>query len=448
MWASTWVRRVYRRFFSPRSGCGFLTNARGSAAIIFALSVPALLGGTALAIDFAYLSNQRERLQHLADAASVAAAHELSLANVSKAQIRAAARNYIRATHKLSDVTNSPIRVNVDVDIQNASVNVVLKQVWSPFFAHMLNDVANPIGVSATARILGQGAVCVLGLNDANDTASIHIDNDARLEAPECTVYSNATHKKSIQLDQGSSLEAASICAAGGVLGKARHKVQPNPLSDCPQLDDPLAHRPPLAIGACDHRDFEANSGGNVTLRPGVYCGGLTVSGTTVANLMPGEYIIKEGRLRVVDSASLIGTGVGFYLTGGNSVFRFHRDTTISLEAPTSGPLAGLLIYEDPNVPHNINFSDGDVYRQPPRVRAHTITSDDARMFVGTFYLPKSIMFIASKAAVADRSAFTAIVAGRLWLKDGPTLTINSDYDLTEVPLPQSLAGGIIALSE
>ncbi|MEM6665710.1 MAG: hypothetical protein AAF638_04840, partial [Pseudomonadota bacterium] len=85
---------------------------------------------------------------------------------------------------------------------------------------------------------------------------------------------------------------------------------------------------------------------------------------------------------------------------------------------------------------------------QEDGVRTHVINSNDARKFVGTFYLPNSTLFIGSKAPVADKSAFTVIVVGRLWLTAGPTLTINSDYSLTDIPLPKALAGGIVAITK
>ncbi len=38
--------------------------------------------------------------------------------------------------------------------------------------------------------------------------------------------------------------------------------------------------------------------------------------------------------LIVTDKASMVGYGTGFFLTGENSVFDFHSDTTIDLVAP------------------------------------------------------------------------------------------------------------------
>ena len=77
----------------------------------------------------------------------------------------------------------------------------------------------------------------------------------------------------------------------------------------------------------------------------------------------------------------------------------------------------------------------------PPEVRLHKIASNNARNLLGTLYLSRSILLINADAPVADSSAYTAIVTGRLWLQKGPILTLNSDYTKTTVPVPGGLIG-------
>ncbi len=62
------------------------------------------------------------------------------------------------------------------------------------------------------------------------------------------------------------------------------------------------------------------------------------------------------------------------------------------------------------------------------------ILSDDARVLTGTIYLPNGELVVDSDEAVADQSAYTAIVARNLTLYTGPNLVLNSDYDATDVP--------------
>ena len=188
-------------------------------------------------------------------------------------------------------------------------------------------------------------------------------------------------------------------------------------------------------------------------LTPGVYCGGLRITANASVDLQPGVYVIKDGPFIVDGTASLTGEYVGFVMSGAASVFSFDENTEISLGAPKEGPMAGLLFYEqlDPNLKggafRSIFTTLGDLAALGA-MRTHRIRSNNARQLLGTFYLPNSILKVDANGAVADESAYTAIVVRRLWLLEGPNLVLNADYAATDVPVPSSIAGGEVRLSE
>jgi hypothetical protein len=64
------------------------------------------------------------------------------------------------------------------------------------------------------------------------------------------------------------------------------------------------------------------NITGTVTLLPGRYCNGLTVSGTGKVTLSPGTYYMDGGLLglSVVLGGTLTGTGVTIVLTSSNAL--------------------------------------------------------------------------------------------------------------------------------
>ena len=70
------------------------------------------------------------------------------------------------------------------------------------------------------------------------------------------------------------ALKGERICSAGGYSGRRGVNFSPEPITDCPQIDDPLASREPPFVGGCDHNNRQV-LGGIHTLSPGVYCGGL-----------------------------------------------------------------------------------------------------------------------------------------------------------------------------
>src|SRR6185369_10663819 len=88
-------------------------------------------------------------------------------------------------------------------------------------------------------------------------------------------------------------------------------------------------------------------SGGSATLTPGVYCGGIDVSGGSTVTFSPGVYVLDAGGMKI-SSSTIIGDGVGFYntsSTGSNyKVFDFSGGSVAQLKAATSGPLAGIIL--------------------------------------------------------------------------------------------------------
>ncbi len=95
-----------------------------------------------------------------------------------------------------------------------------------------------------------------------------------------------------------------------------------------------------------------------------------------------------------------------------------------------------------------LNIPGPKKHRAHPAHRSHRISSTGARELVGTFYLPNSSLQIDAEGPVADKSAYTAIVARNLKLLKGPHLVLNTNYGATNVPVPRMIAGGDIRLSQ
>jgi hypothetical protein len=183
-----------------------------------------------------------------------------------------------------------------------------------------------------------------------------------------------------------------------------------------------LVSRPPPPVGSCREQDA-AYSHYTGQLQPGVYCGGLTIKASSDVTLRPGIYVFKDGPLIIESSSIVAGKGVGLFFTGANASFTFGSSSKVDLEAPTTGPMAGLVAYQ------NRSSSETDF----------VITSNKARKLIGTIYLPNGNLIVDANEKVADGSAYTAIVVKRLKLSKGPNLVLNTDYDQTLVPVPEGI---------
>jgi hypothetical protein len=408
---------------------GWRRNASGGIATSFALALPVLLAIVGVATDYAMLSKIKHELQEVADAAAMAGAREIPLAVSKATQVESAVRAF--AAYRLTkdsaataaDLASRNISVDVKVNPDFSGVQVSISEQWSPFFMHFIDQKVTPISVDSHARFVGRNNICVLGL--AHSGVAVNLDAGSRLTGNDCGVFSNSSGGNGLKIDTGSIVKASIVCSSGGASISGGASVTPEAITDCPAVDDPLAERSMPAVGGCDHRNKVLTSVTR-TISPGVYCGGLTIDGTSNVTLESGVYVIKDGALKVAGNARITGNGVGFFITGAATPTIFSANSHISLVAPASGPMAGLLFFEDRDLPVALN---------------HRITSDDARVLLGTIYLPVGSLVIDAKKPVADQSAYTAIVAQSVQLRMGPNLVLNSDYEATNVPVPEGIAG-------
>ena len=389
------------------------------------------------------------------DAAALAAAKERVLSKGDEKFFNEIASTYIYANY--SDINPKTVSIKTTVLEDPFSVTVQVSEKWTPFFSHFLSTGVTPVTTEATANLAGAGFVCVVGLMNYKSVSSIHLDQKSYLKAENCGVYSNSPSKTGLRADRNSKIRAHSICSVGGYY---QHKgvadVVPEPITDCPKIDDPLGDRPAPNVGACDYNDTIITA--DTRLNPGTYCDGIKIDGDARVTLNSGVYVIKDGSLEVNDDASLTGSGVGFFMTGENSLFNFAKETKIDLSAPVTGELAGILFYEDRNTPYSFKkfnplkpwetLDEKGKNKAGDGVRIHVISSDFANNLLGTFYLPNSILLINSEKSVADESAYTAIITARLWLQEGPTLVLNSDYKSTNVPVPENLINDTVVLAK
>jgi hypothetical protein len=242
-------------------------------------------------------------------------------------------------------------------------------------------------------------------------------------------------------------MNAGLICTAGGKAKTAGAHLTPDPVLDCPKMEDPLASRTPPSDSACSFTDTVIRDRTQL-LRPGVYCNGLKITDGAEVTLAKGTYIIKDGPLIVDRGGTLQGTDVAIYLKGRGANLTFATASTISLSAPKDGPLAGILIFDDPTgapalaippFPLPIPMLGALLGGASGPPREHKILSDNARMLLGTIYMPKGRLIIDATKPIADRSAYTVLVVQRVDLHNGPNLVLNSVYSATEVPVPKGV---------
>ncbi|HEX8662482.1 MAG TPA: pilus assembly protein TadG-related protein [Beijerinckiaceae bacterium] len=410
----------------------FWGDRRGGVVLMLGLAAPILFGGVAAAIDYSSLVSHKGNLQRAADSAALAAVRELNIANATDAQVVNVANVVVASTLRQQADSRLKYTVTPQVIEKRRAVQVSIAATVETWMGRLLNMPIGELSVTAKGRLYGSTRLCVLTL-DPDASNALKLDKNAVLTATQCSVYADSKSPQGLVSQDSAMLKAERICTVGGYVGGAGN-ISPAPVTECPMYVDPLAGRPaPTASSLCSFTALAVEV--TRTLMPGTYCGGLKISNGAQVTLMPGTYVITGGPLTVNGGATLKGEDVGFYMKGDQATFDFGPDSTISLSAPKSGTMAGILFFED---------------RSAPLLRTFQIKSGNARTLLGTFYLSRGTLVIDTNKAVADQSAYTVIVSRQLKLTASPNLVMNAMYANSGVPVPEGVGpnGSAVMLAQ
>ena len=371
-----------------------LLASEGSSAIAFAITAPILIGMAGLGVEVGTWYVYNRRLQNAADVASIAAAVEVAYAtdgtnNQSLASSIVpveVARNGI-PTAKLDSLTvNVPPTTGSHVG-DNGAVEVILSQKFARNFSSLFSSDVVTERVRAVAMTASDGNFCVLALHkSAADSVYFQGSSYTNLG---CGVASNSNSASSISA-QGASQAYVTLARTTGGISNSGGLHANATRTHANSVKDPYSNLSvPTHTGPC----LDGNVSPNQTkqLSPGFYCNGMNIKGTVT--LSAGVYIIAGSDFKINSGAKVTGNGVTIILTNTNggsfAQADFNGNATIQLIAPTSGPWAGVLFYQDRNAPVSI----GNVNK---------INGDSNSKFKGVMYFPSTSVQMSGNATIVD----------------------------------------------
>jgi hypothetical protein len=329
----------------------FANDRKGSSLPLIAVSLGAItcLVGVTLAIGAD--TGSGGRLQLGADSAALAGATAF-LTEIEGPVTEHLARSYDAAygIATANSAAQSAVvkvgAVTTDVYGQTAEIDVTLRARPSNIFASFggKEDTAE-LARRAKATATRDFPLCILAL--AKDGTGVELLNSAALDAPVCAIWSNSPDSEPVTLNAASALTSRSFCVAG-MAKPVKGTMTPKATNSCQTIPDPLASWTPPSVAGCDHTNFSAKVTTllGLSLKPGVYCGGISVDARNVT-MEPGVYVIKDGPLQMDVTEDLIGQEVFIVLSGDNAYTDIRVVKNASLMAPTSGPWAGMVLAED-----------------------------------------------------------------------------------------------------
>ncbi len=382
------------------------SDRRGAAAMLAALAMPTMMSGAGLAVDAGLWYRESARLHLAANAAALAAAHFLADSNASQADIQAVAQAAV------TDLTGnrlvgSQVTPQVTLASDRTWLSITLSSHADSYFSRLVLPNGVPISASAKAGLLSPwaGKPCVLALgNGTSTTPSIDVENEASITGTGCSVVSNSTATFNCSSQgpttpggaiyvRNGSIVAASVGAPGTVCANTWNgatTISPNPVSGEGEVADPEGEleAPEADDSNCQPGTYGWQNGGILNLSPGTYCSGLQIGNGMTVNFAPGTYYIKGGDFDITGGAK-VGTanGVTFFLDGANFSFENDAQAPWAMSAPTSGPLAGILIWQ----------KSGSCGSNPQ----DTVTGSAGAAINGTIYVPDATLQIINAAKLS-----------------------------------------------
>lgn len=354
-------------------GVSMRRKSEAGQALVFAvLALGILLMGFAgLGIDLGYLRYQKRLQQTAADAAAMSGAGQLLYGSgVSAAALHDAASNGFADT---SGNSGCPSAVNcVTVTVNNPPlsgphsgdsnfVEVYVEQIQPTFFMRVLGINSESISARAVAtNASANGCLYTVGKSGNGILLTGFLEGIA---ANNCSIMDDANLTVSAFL---ASVAASSI-GVGGTYTAGFGTVTPAPVTGVVGGYDPLAYlTSPSTSGACqpDPNVTASGFGPPVTINPGHYCTGITITGSRNVVFNPGVYTITGANssgyaFQATGGGNLTGTGVMFYNTVGT--LAIGNGSTINLTAPTAsnsvtGAVAGILFWQAVGDTTNVNL--------------------------------------------------------------------------------------------
>ena len=388
----------------------------------------------AIGLDGGRMMQERRRCQDAADAACIAAGTDMYSTYATSSQTHASHSSSINAAlaaaakfNYANDQTNSIITVNIPPTSGTfaGKANYVETIVQS--------NLNGSFGVSITgqklivrARSVAKGRPMAIGLFalSPNAAGALSLSGNAAVTVTGADVTVNSTNSLAMTTQNNAHLSATAINVASStsLLGLSLSVTAstgvdpvPDPLAALAEPDQTTA-----TIQRTSALTYSANA--THTLSPGIYRGGIALSGNSNTVLQPGIYVLQGG-LSVSGNATLTGTGVLIFNTYTDAnpmgAFSVAGNGSVNLSAATSGPYQGIVYYQDRDAAN------------PPNV---SITANANTQIGGVLYAPTGTVSVSGNGSTSSNILAGGILANKIAISGNSSFTINGGSNLPQIP--------------
>jgi hypothetical protein len=226
-----------------------------------------------------------------------------------------------------------------------------------------------------------------------------------------CGVMVDSSSSTAIVLSGAATVTAPTIGVVGGYSGGG---YTPTPKTGVIAASDPLAYVQAPTVGSCAHTNFSLSNPGTSSsyfqVYAGTYCGGITIS-NGFTNFNAGTYVLAGGGLTTQGGPLMTGSGITFYNTTGTGGYKgitLTGGSTSNFSAPTSGPLTGILFFQDRSI-----ASGG---------AGSTVSGNSSSTFDGALYFPTTTLTYSGNSSL---NGYNIVVADKVSLSGNSSIGNN-----------------------
>ena len=420
-------------------------SRRGATVVLVAVCLTVILAFVAIAIDGGGLLEQRRQAQATADAAALAAAEDLFWnypqnkgldvggTAVSRALAIAAANGYSNSPSNSPSESNSVVMVRVSPQtytggphegtiLPKGYAEVTVQYNQPRYFSAVLGTGTIPVKARAVGRGKWEPSFVGIHVLDLHASSALRATGGGSGGVSGgATVIVNSDASDAAVTTGGSTISASTFAITGGIsgggfIGQVNLGTQPQP--------DPLRNIPePSQSNYSEQANGPKHfSNGNKTIEPGVYHGGISITGQANVTMLPGVYYMDGGGFSMTGQGNLLANGVMIYNApkGPSDVINISGSNggSVTMTPPTSGLYKGLTLFQERSATQDLSVSGNGGF-----------------FVTGTFYAAGALMNITGNGAGQIGSQY---ISNLLDINGAGALAI--DYDVNQV-IPRRILG-------
>jgi hypothetical protein len=342
---------------------------KGTVVVLTAISLTAILSFVALTLDGGMLMDKRRQSQSASDAAALAAASEL-YANWWKngvifqgldptnsardaAFAAAAANGYVNGVDGCTVVVNIP-PLSGPFTGMACHTEVIITKPQKRYFSRLFGSDDITYGTRSVSRGRRGGINNAIICLDPTGKGALDAGGNGVITVTGSPIQVNSNNAEAMTTNGGNATMTADQFLVTGNPGFSGVGFTGPIVPNSPPIPDPLATLPvpdPSTMITRSTKKLQHSGNSTITIRPGVYIGGIAIQGGTV-HMEPGIYYMQGGGFNIGGGANGVdGTGVMIYNapTSNSDTINItgNGGATINLSPPMTGPYQGILFFQD-----------------------------------------------------------------------------------------------------